>query len=57
MRTWQERSSFHDLLAGDPAVTAQLSAAELRDLFDYGYYLKHVDAAFERLGLLPPGYK
>ncbi|MGI8549208.1 MAG: hypothetical protein ACR2PL_00200, partial [Dehalococcoidia bacterium] len=46
------RSSFLELLSGDRDVTAHLSAQELERLFDYGYYLKHVDAAFERLGLM-----
>ncbi len=51
MRAWNERVPFLDLLLADPEVTARLSEAELRGLFDYGYYLKNVGATFERLGL------
>jgi len=54
MRAWRERSDFHDLLAADASVAAVLTAAELRDLFDYAYYLRYVDAAFSRLGLTEP---
>jgi adenylosuccinate lyase len=57
MRAWRERTTFHDLLAADPEVTAHLDEGRLRALFDYGYYLKYVDTSFERLGLLPHGYK
>jgi adenylosuccinate lyase len=57
MRAWRERTSFHDLLAADPDVRQHLSPSELDELFDYGYYLRHIDAAFERLGLLPAGAK
>ena len=35
----------------DLALSAHLSKAELNSIFDYGYYLKHVDEVFERLGL------
>jgi hypothetical protein len=39
------------LLEADRQITARLSKKELNSLFDYGYYLKHVDEVFERLGL------
>jgi adenylosuccinate lyase len=51
MRAWKDRTDFLELLKGDAEVTASLPAAELESLFDYQYYLKHVDAIFERLGL------
>ena len=56
MRAWQadarrERTPFLDLLCDDPQVTAHLSRDELASLFDYGYYLKHVDDSFRRVGL------
>jgi adenylosuccinate lyase len=53
MCAWRERRPFKELLAADPEVTQRLSPDELERLFDYGYYLKHIDAAFQRLGLLP----
>ncbi len=51
MRAWQERTPFLDLLLDDSQVTAQLSRDELASLFDYGFYLKHVDESFRRVGL------
>ncbi len=51
MRSWEEHIPFLDLLLGDSRVTAHLSRDELVALFDYGFYLKHVDASFRRLGL------
>ena len=35
----------------DSGVTVHISQQELDKLFDYGYYLKHVDDIFERVGL------
>ena len=51
MKAWEERKSFLSLLEADKPVTRHLSREELKSLFDYGYYLKHVDAVFARLGL------
>ncbi|MBI2908899.1 MAG: adenylosuccinate lyase [Chloroflexi bacterium] len=51
MRAWRERVNFIDLLAADGEVAAQLPRPELEKLFDYGYYLKHVDEPYRRLGL------
>ena len=51
-RSWDEGLDFRELLKTDPDVTAHLSPDELSGLFDYGYYLRHVDDTFKRLGLL-----
>ena len=51
MRSWEQRTPYLDLLAQDPAVTAHLSREELAALFDYDFYLKHVDDSFARIGL------
>ncbi|HFB06875.1 MAG TPA: adenylosuccinate lyase, partial [Chloroflexi bacterium] len=51
MKAWQEKQSFLSLLKVDKRITAHLSNRELDSLFDYGYYLKHVDEVFDRLGL------
>ena len=51
MRAWQGRTPFLDLLLDDSQVTARLSRDELASLFDYGFYLKHVDESFRRVGL------
>ncbi len=51
MKAWKERADFLQLLKADSEVTASLPLAELESLFDYQYYLKHVDHIFDRLGL------
>lgn len=51
MRAWRERAPFLELLAADPEVTATLSRANLEGLFDYSYYLRHIDASFDRIEL------
>ena len=51
MRAWRERMPFLQLLTADPDVTRVLSEDALGKLFDYGYYTRHADIAFERLGL------
>jgi adenylosuccinate lyase len=52
MRAWRERTPLLELLATDGDVMATLDRDELADIFDYGYYTRHVDEAFARLGLL-----
>ncbi len=51
MKAWRERSSFIDGLKSDPEIMARLSESELENAFDYSYHLKHIQAAFDRLGL------
>jgi adenylosuccinate lyase len=51
MRAWHERTSFLELLKADGDVVAHLPEAKLSSLFNYGYFLKHIDSTFERLGL------
>lgn len=51
MKAWEEKKDFLGLLKADRRITAYFSKEELNSLFDYGYYLKHVDEVFERLGL------
>ena len=51
MKAWKQKTSFLDLLKADTEITARLSESELASLFDYGYFLKHVDEIFQRLDL------
>ena len=51
MKSWKERVSFLSLLRDDPDVTGNLPESELESIFDYGYFLRHVDESFERAGL------
>ncbi len=51
MMAWKERESFLGLLQNDPEVCEHLSKSELEGIFDYGYFLGHVDDIFQRAGL------
>ncbi|MDN5293914.1 MAG: adenylosuccinate lyase [Eubacteriales bacterium] len=51
MRVWATKENFLDLLAADPEVSQYLSREELESLFDYKWYLRHVDRIFARFGL------
>lgn len=51
MRAWQDRTPFLDLLCADEEVSRHLSRDEIASLFDYGFYVQHVDASFRRIGL------
>ena len=51
MKTWAEGKDFLGLLKADKEVTSALPAADLTGLFDYRYYLRHVDEIFRHLGL------
>jgi adenylosuccinate lyase len=51
MQSWKERVSFLNLLRDDPDVTGNLPESELESIFDYGYFLRHVDETFQRAGL------
>ena len=51
MKAWREGLDFRELLEADPEVTRHLSAAELKSLFDYRFFLRYVDEVFQRLGL------
>jgi len=57
MKAWKGNKSFLNLLKADPEVTAVLPQGELEPLFDYQYYLRHVDEIFERLGLTRAQWK
>jgi adenylosuccinate lyase len=50
MRVWDERKDdFRTLLSQNAQVTALLTAEQLDDLFDYGFYTRHVDTILARL--------
>jgi adenylosuccinate lyase len=51
MKAWKQKNSFLDLLKSDPKIMAHLSERELKPIFDYNYFTKHVDKVFKRLGL------
>ncbi|MCP8940423.1 adenylosuccinate lyase [Alsobacter sp. SYSU M60028] len=49
MPVWRGQGDFLTLLKADADVAARLSPAELEELFDLGYHLKHVDTIFRRV--------
>jgi adenylosuccinate lyase len=50
MKAWKGHN-FLNLLKADKELGEALPARELEALFDYQYYLQHVDEIFQRLGL------
>jgi len=51
MRSWDEELDFRELIKTDPAVSEKVSAEALDDLFDYNFYLGHVDHIYKRVGI------
>ena len=51
MESWNEESDFRDLVRSSGELSDRLSPDEIEGLFDYGYYVRHVDEIFERVGL------
>lgn len=51
MTAWEQRTPFLGLLKVDKEIMAKLSEQEIEALFDYNYFIKHVDGVFNRLGL------
>ncbi|MEO1694616.1 MAG: adenylosuccinate lyase [Pseudomonadota bacterium] len=49
MKTWEHGADFLGELKIDADVIAHLSTAELEDMFDDAYHLKHVDTIFARV--------
>jgi adenylosuccinate lyase len=51
MRVWESdgQLSLLELLKADADVSSRLSAAQLTELFDLGYHMKHVDTIFDRV--------
>jgi adenylosuccinate lyase len=47
-----ERRPFRQTIAEQAAVSDRLSAVELDQIFDYGYFTREVDKSFARVGLL-----
>lgn len=51
MKAWKGSRSFLTLLKSDPEVMSIIKDNELTAIFDYQYYLTHVNEIFTRLGL------
>jgi len=49
MKVWEEGKDFLAELLADAEVLAALGEAKIRESFDLGYHLKHVDTIFKRV--------
>ncbi|MFA9473092.1 MAG: adenylosuccinate lyase [Filomicrobium sp.] len=49
MKTWNEGADFLTELKSDDEVTKHLSDAELNEMFDIAYHLKHAETIFSRV--------
>ena len=52
MRVWDEGLDLRELVSQDAEIKVYLSQEELMELFNYDYYLRYVNDAFRRVGLL-----
>jgi len=50
MTSWDQGDDFRTLVTTDPEVAALVTPRDLANMFDYGYYLRHVRYTFDRLG-------
>ena len=51
MKSWEAQLDFRDLVKTDPVVSTKVSPQDLDDLFDYSFYLVHVDHIYTRVGI------
>ena len=51
MKSWDKELDFRELIRTDPTVSSKVSEQELDDLFDYSFYLNHVDHIYARVGI------
>ena len=55
MQAWEEKRSFHEIVASDEEITRHLSNEEIDAAFDPDYHLRNVDRIFKRAGLAKGG--
>jgi adenylosuccinate lyase len=49
MKSWKEETEFKKILLKDKEVRKYLTARDIGEIFDVGYYLKNVDYIFQRV--------
>jgi len=57
MESWRSGKKFLSLLEADKELMQRISKPELEAIFDYDFYLAHVDTVFKRLGLTESQWK
>ncbi|MDA1036092.1 MAG: adenylosuccinate lyase [Chloroflexi bacterium] len=50
LTAWDNNEDFRESIKADSEVTSRLGVDKVSGLFDYGYYLRHVNRTFSRLG-------
>ncbi len=51
MRSWDSGDRFEEIVRADPEIAAALTPAVLDEVFERQQFLRHIDVAFDRLGL------
>lgn len=51
MRAWDSGDPFEEIVRADPAIATPLTPAVLDAVFEQQQFLRHIDVAFDRLGL------
>ena len=51
LHAWDQGEDFRRLVRQEPAVAERLEGKALEELFDYSYYVAHVDETFKRAGV------
>lgn len=49
MQSWEQRTSFEGFIRASKEITSVLKPADLDEIFDLGYYLRHEDLIFSRV--------
>jgi adenylosuccinate lyase len=52
MQCWESGTPLLDHILANSRITALLPASEIKDIFSYDRYLRHVDAIFKRCGII-----
>ncbi len=52
MQCWESGKPFLDQILADSQITALLPPAEIKDIFSYERYLRHVDTIYKRCGII-----
>ncbi|MHB8509138.1 MAG: adenylosuccinate lyase [Candidatus Dormibacteria bacterium] len=51
LAAWDQGKDFRGLLLADDRVKAVMTEAEVSDLFDHSWHLRHLDTTYERVGI------
>ncbi|MQG37797.1 MAG: adenylosuccinate lyase [SAR202 cluster bacterium] len=51
MKSWEDQLDFRELIKTDPVVSTKVSTHDIDELFDYSFYLAHVDHIYKRVGI------